>query len=111
MRPLEGHLLRGVGRRITRSDGDIERFMMGAVEITGLTAISPYTVIGDHGFVVIAESHVSVHIEGRMAFVHVFSCRAFPCQQVAEFARYVFKGRWRFLTPARRDADRRVNGD
>ena len=51
------------------------------VSATGLTPISPpiASVRGEDysAFVMIAESHISLHGKGQMAVVDVFSCRAF----------------------------------
>jgi S-adenosylmethionine/arginine decarboxylase-like enzyme len=91
---LEGHFVVGQGEGLVRSDGDIERFLRGAVKVTGLTPISPYQVVGDHGIVIIAESHITASIYGERGFVTIFSCRAFVWEKALLMARNVFKGRW-----------------
>jgi S-adenosylmethionine/arginine decarboxylase-like enzyme len=46
------------------------------------------------GFVVIAESHISVHVQGDRAFVDCFSCRRFNWGAVVGAARRTFGGTW-----------------
>ena len=38
------------------------------------------------GFTVIAESHISVHCQGRQVWVDIFSCRNFDVRQAVDFA-------------------------
>jgi S-adenosylmethionine/arginine decarboxylase-like enzyme len=102
---VTGYHLTLDGLRIRRQRGDIETFLHRAVEITGLTAISkPFISLGERlgaghdipqiGFVVIAESHVSVHIQADRAFADVFSCRQFPAEAIHALCRKLWKGKW-----------------
>jgi hypothetical protein len=76
--------------------GDIAAFLAEAVKRTGLKVIMG-PVIDEPlgiGFVVIAESHISVHVQGDRAFVDCFSCRRFNWGAVVGTARRTFGGVW-----------------
>ena len=96
---LHGYHLLLDGAGVRRSDEDVRRFLARAVHATGLTKIADPLVIESHdqvvGFVVIAESHVSIHIRADIAFADVFSCRPFRWVKVLELAREIFDGSWR----------------
>ncbi len=95
---MTGYHLLLEGLRIRRQRGDIETFLHRAVDITGLTAIcKPFIGRGKApqvGFVMIAESHVSVHIRADHAFVDVFSCRQFPAGAIHGFCSELWGGEW-----------------
>lgn len=95
---MTGYHLLLEGLRIRRRPGDIETFLHRAVDVTGLTAICKPFIGGEEvpqvGFVMIAESHVSVHIQADRAFVDVFSCRQFPADAIHGLCREIWGGDW-----------------
>jgi len=77
----------------------VKTFLKEAVAATGLHAISGYAVHQWHdkvvGFVVIAESHVSVHLEGNgTGWIDVFSCRPVDTRAMSDLASVVLGGFW-----------------
>lgn len=93
---VEGHHLLLDGRGLSVRRGSVGRFLRHAVAATGLTPISP--VFADEvwgvGMVVIAESHISVHLAGDRGWADVFSCRPFAHDRLAAAAREIFGGQW-----------------
>jgi S-adenosylmethionine decarboxylase len=85
-------------------------FLDRAPEVIGMTKIMPPYVFKFHpqpphlpedagisGFVIIAESHISVHTYPERAFLSadVFSCKAFPVHTAIDFlVRHFGVGRW-----------------
>lgn len=102
-------LIQGTGLRRSRlkllRKLQVYRFLRLAVKVTGLTRISPYWLTESTGFVIIAESHVSVHLYGDVAFIDIFSCRHFDWPKVVLLARKIFGGSWTVFggEPLRRD--------
>ena len=76
---------------------DIRRWLIHYPAQIGMTVIAGPTVRYDDamltGIVVIAESHISVHVnrESRMAHVDVFSCRPFDVERVVQDVADTFK--------------------
>lgn len=107
MQRLHGYHLLLDGTGIRRSEDDVRRFLARAVHATELTEVNDPVVVetkdGAIGFVVIAESHVSIHISGDVAFADVFSCRAFRWVRVLEATREIFAGSWRSKYSERKD--------
>jgi hypothetical protein len=96
---LHGYHLLLDGAGVRRSNDDVRRFLARAVHATGLTKIADPLIIESRdqviGFVVIAESHVSIHVRADVAFADVFSWRAFRWVKILEVAREIFDGSWR----------------
>ena len=74
------------------------RFLEEAPGLVGLNVIlgpkvEP-TPMGFAGFVIIAESHISVHVEGERLFIDAFSCRPFEERPVLDLAAKVFRAEW-----------------
>jgi len=82
---------------ISRSPGDIARFLLRARLLTGLHKIAPPCIseIHSQGLVLIAESHISIAIYGSRAYADVFSCRPFRTRPVLAALRAIFGGTWR----------------
>ena len=99
---LRGYHLMMQGVGVRREPGLIALFLEQAVEATGLVPISTY-VDEERGFVIIAESHISVHLHEDTAWADIFSCRPFPWHRLLRIARSVFGGRWKGEPPMRRD--------
>jgi len=93
---MRGYHLVADGRGVSCPPGAIERFLRRAVDITGLTIIAGPFVEEDwgSGIVIIAESHISVHVRGARALVDCFSCAPFPSGKVVDAARDIFGGAW-----------------
>ena len=93
---IQGYHLLADGSGVLSHPGDILRWLNRAVEVTGLTVIAGPVVDEAHGigFVVIAESHISAHIQGARAFVDCFSCQPFPWARVVAAAQDIFGGDW-----------------
>ncbi len=102
---LQGYHLLAEGAGVSQRWGAIGDFLRMAVEATGLTVIMGPAVDEGRGigFVVIAESHISVHLKGDRAFVDVFSCQPFGEEGVIASAIATFGGKWSHQT-LRRDA-------
>lgn len=64
--------------------------------LSGLTPIMEPVLLAERGigFVVIAESHISVHVKGDRAAIDLFSCKPFKWASALRAAREVFGGRW-----------------
>lgn len=91
---IQGYHLTMQGMGIRRRPKDINDFLDGAVKLTSLKTISRSVVRENAGFVLIAESHVSIHIQGDRAFADIFSCREFGVAQATGLAIKVFSGIW-----------------
>ncbi|MFH0834988.1 MAG: S-adenosylmethionine decarboxylase [Candidatus Micrarchaeota archaeon] len=84
------------------SEKTVSKFLKDVPKALGMRAITKPAVkrvgtgtdYGISGFVMIAESHVSVHTypRKRAAFIDVFSCKPFDCRRVSEMARRTFGG-------------------
>ena len=93
---LQGYQLLANGVGVSCPPGALGRFLADAVLLTGLTPITEPVICAEQGigFVVIAESHISAHVQGDRAFVDVFSCRPFKWAAALRAARETFGGRW-----------------
>lgn len=86
---------------------DITRFLKQCPEVIGMTPLTEAEVVicGEDwiGFVVIAESHLSVHTQGLKVWIDVFSCRQFEIGPVIGLAKEVLKlGSWMQIRPLER---------
>ena len=106
---MQGWHLIAQATGIEAKPGALGLFLAQAVEVTGLTAISPVFVDDQRGvgFVIIAESHVSIHLKGDRAWADVFSCRRFEAEPILRILQKLFAGEWvieilrRDVTPPR----------
>lgn len=77
---------------------DIRKLLADLVRIIDMTAIAEPIVYVDgsawRGLQLIAESHISLHGEGRDCAVDVFSCRSFEPQHVLACLAQWMPGRW-----------------
>jgi S-adenosylmethionine/arginine decarboxylase-like enzyme len=84
------HLLIDGELREPLSPGAVADFFNQCVIAIGMTAIRPpaiyATAAGIIGFQVIAESHISVHEEGALVFIDVFSCKPFEGRKALSVA-------------------------
>lgn len=69
---------------------EVVRFLVQCPREIGLTIISgPHVFPTDNGLagiVLVADSHVSVHLDGLAAYIDVFSCKPFNVQIVMRLA-------------------------
>lgn len=83
------------GHGLSRRYGDLWRVAHRAVTVTGLTVFGvQISERRGHAFVLIAESHVSIHFSGDAAHVDVFSCKPFRWGAVLRVLRETFGGLW-----------------
>ena len=102
---LQGYHLIANGAGVTCRPGDIARFLLRARLLTGLHKIAPPCISETQGFVLIAESHISISIHGERAWADIFSCRAFRTRAAVAALQDIFGGTWR-SGYFRRSADR-----
>jgi len=76
----------------------VRDLLLAIIHDIGMTRISPVKVnVGDEftqGMVMIAESHIAAHFFRRMAWIDVFSCKAFEEHAILELLRRRLGGHW-----------------
>ena len=73
------------------TDLQVARFLEACPTRIGMTAISLPLIVttesGCCGYVIIAESHISVHVRGLQVLGDIFSCKTFEVEPAMELAR------------------------
>ena len=76
----------------------VRSLLLAIIHDIGMTRISPVNVSASadltQGLVMIAESHIAAHFFRRLAWVDVFSCRAFDDHAILELLRRRLGGHW-----------------
>ncbi len=84
----------------------LQALLQALVSATHLTPISPlYSQVDKGGwqaFVMIAESHISVHGRERRAWVDVFSCQRFDAKLIYRLLGSGLGGRWSYTEVKRK---------
>lgn len=98
MNPLNGlHLMMTLHLWDTLTPERVEEWLTDTPDAIGMTRITAPSVMGGGtgliGFVVIAESHLSLHQAGMVVWADVFSCQDFKEQKTLRMTADILRGK------------------